>query len=163
MLNEVGFWGSFILYSGLLLHDQIILSTQFTTRESPYTPQVWVCLIPQCVQLCNTMDCGLPSSSVHGILQARILEQVAIFTSRRSSPPTDWTHISYVSLHGQTGSLPLSHLGSISTESLKQNNHTHTKKTLKFYWREILSLCIIIKTICLSFLTWDSCIWSYIA
>ena len=52
MLNEVGFWGSFILYSGLLLHDQIILSTQFTTRESPYTPQVWACLV---LQLCPTL------------------------------------------------------------------------------------------------------------
>ena len=31
-----------------------------------------------CPTLCNPMDCSLPDSSVHGILQARILEQVAI-------------------------------------------------------------------------------------
>ena len=31
-----------------------------------------------CVQLCDPVDCSLPSSSVHGILQARILEWVAI-------------------------------------------------------------------------------------
>ena len=39
-----------------------------------------------CAQLCLTlyslMDCSLPDSSVHGILQARILEYVAIFSSR---------------------------------------------------------------------------------
>ena len=31
-----------------------------------------------CPTLCNPMDCSLPGSSVHGILQARILEWVAI-------------------------------------------------------------------------------------
>ena len=35
----------------------------------------------------NPMDCGLPGSSVHGILQARILEWVAISSSRGSSDP----------------------------------------------------------------------------
>ena len=38
-----------------------------------------------CPTLCNPMDCSLPGSSVHGILQARILEWVAIFFSRGSS------------------------------------------------------------------------------
>ena len=42
----------------------------------------------------NPMDCSLPGSSVHGILQARILEWVAIPISRGSSQPRDWTHIS---------------------------------------------------------------------
>ena len=32
-----------------------------------------------CLTLCNPMDCSLPGSSLHGILQARILEWVAIF------------------------------------------------------------------------------------
>ena len=35
--------------------------------------------------------CSLPGSSVHGIFQARTLEWVAIFFSRRSSQPRDWT------------------------------------------------------------------------
>ena len=54
-------------------------------------------------------DCSLPDSSVHGILQARIPEWVAISSSRASSRPRDRTHISYVSasLHWQGGSLPL--------------------------------------------------------
>ena len=40
-----------------------------------------------CPTLCDPMDCSLPSSSVHGILQARILECVAISFSRGSSRP----------------------------------------------------------------------------
>ena len=36
-----------------------------------------------CLSLCDPMDCGLSSSSVHGIFQARILEWVAISSSRR--------------------------------------------------------------------------------
>ena len=42
-----------------------------------------------CLTLCDPMDCSPPGSSVHGILQARILEWVAISFSRGSSQPTD--------------------------------------------------------------------------
>ena len=42
------------------------------------------------------MDYSLPGSSVHGILQASILEWVAIFSSRRSSLPRDQTHVSCI-------------------------------------------------------------------
>ena len=45
---------------------------------------------------CNSMHCSLPGSSAHGILQARILEWVAIFFSRESSQPRDWTQISCI-------------------------------------------------------------------
>ena len=44
--------------------------------------------------LCNTMDCSPPGSSVHGILQARVLGQIAIPCSRVSSQPRDWTWVS---------------------------------------------------------------------
>ena len=60
------------------------------------------------------MDCGLPGSSVHGILQARILEWAVISFPRASSWPRVWAD-----------SLPLSHLG--STES----NHRVHKRTSK--------------------------------
>ena len=57
------------------------------------------------VWLCNPTDHSwVPGSSVHGILQARILEWVAMPCSRGSSQPEDWTHISYVYLHWQVGS-----------------------------------------------------------
>ena len=45
----------------------------------------------------QSMDCSLPGSSVHGILQARILEWVAISFSRQSSRLRDQTRVSYFS------------------------------------------------------------------
>ena len=47
-----------------------------------------------CQALCNPVDGSLPSYSVHGILQARILEWVAIPFSRGSFPPRDQTQAS---------------------------------------------------------------------
>ena len=53
------------------------------------------CLVTQsCPILGDPMDCSLPDSSVHGILQARILECVAISFSRGSSQPRGQTQIS---------------------------------------------------------------------
>ena len=59
-----------------------------------------------CWTLCYPMDCSPPGSSVHGILLARILEWIANFFSRGSSPPRNQTHVLY-HLHWQAGSLPL--------------------------------------------------------
>jgi len=44
-----------------------------------------------CLTLCDPMDCNLPGSSVHRILQTRILEWVAISFSRGFSQPRDQT------------------------------------------------------------------------
>ena len=50
-----------------------------------------------CVQLfVDSMDCDLPDSSVHGILQARILEWVAIPFAKRSSQPRDRVWVSFI-------------------------------------------------------------------
>ena len=49
-----------------------------------------------CPTLCDPVDCSPPGSSVHGILQARILEWVAISFSRGSSQPRDQTQVSHV-------------------------------------------------------------------
>ena len=49
-----------------------------------------------CPTLCDPMDCSPPGSSVHGILQARILEWVAISSSRESSQPRDWIWVSCI-------------------------------------------------------------------
>ena len=48
-----------------------------------------------------------PGSSVHGILQARILEWVAVPSSRGSSQPTVGARVSCISGVRQAGSLPL--------------------------------------------------------
>ena len=54
---------------------------------------VSVLVAQSCPTCCNRMDCSLPGSSVHGILQARILEWVAIPFFRRSSWPRDWIQV----------------------------------------------------------------------
>ena len=64
------------------------------------------------VLLCNPMDCSPPGPSVHGISQARILEWVAICSSRGSSRPKGGIPVSCISLHWQADSLPPIHLGS---------------------------------------------------
>ena len=81
----------------------------FLLEEPPVTPQVGVRALlrsPSALrachvtQLCPTLqpyDHSPPGSSVHGILRARILEWVAVLSSRASSPPSDRTRLSYVS------------------------------------------------------------------
>ena len=57
----------------------------------------WKVLVTQlCLTLCNPMDCSLPGSFVHEILQAGILEWGAIPFSRGSSSPKDWAWVSYI-------------------------------------------------------------------
>ena len=61
------------------------------------TPPHIMCLVARsCPTLCDLMDCSAPGSSVHGILQARILEWIAIPFSRRSSWPRDQTLVSCI-------------------------------------------------------------------
>ena len=61
--------------------------------------------------LCNPMDFSSPGSCIHGIFQARILEQVAISFSRGSLLLRDWNLVLCL-VHRQVDSLPLHHLGS---------------------------------------------------
>ena len=58
-------------------------------------------LLQLCPTLCDAMDCSLPGLSVPGILQTRLLEWVAIHSSRGSSQPRDGTCVSYVSCFGR--------------------------------------------------------------
>ena len=55
-----------------------------------------VLVTQSCPTLCHPMDCSPPVSFVHGILQARILEWVAIPFSRGSSWPKDRTQVSCI-------------------------------------------------------------------
>ena len=71
----------------VLLHWSIFLS--FISVLNFYDYNVLSCFSH--VQLCNSIDCSRPASSVHRIFQARILEWVAMVPSRRSSWPKDWT------------------------------------------------------------------------
>ena len=56
--------------------------------------------LQSCPTLCDPMDCSLPGSSVHGILQSRILEWVDMPISRGSSQPRNWTHVSLLHWQG---------------------------------------------------------------
>ena len=67
-------------------------------REDSMHACVHAKLLQSCLTLCNPMDCSPPGSSVHGILQARILEWVA-------QPGIELEDVSYISLlHWQAGS-----------------------------------------------------------
>ena len=57
--------------------------------------------LQSCPTLCNPVDCSLPGSSVHGILQVRILEWVAISSSRGFSQPRDRIRVSCISCIGK--------------------------------------------------------------
>ena len=54
-----------------------------------------------CLTHCDSTDCSLLISFVHGIFQARILEWVAVFSSKRSSQPRDLIHVFCVSCIGR--------------------------------------------------------------
>ena len=60
-----------------------------------YFSRLCVCgLTLSCLTLCEPLGCSQTASSVQGIFQARILEWIAIFSSRGSSQPRDRTHVS---------------------------------------------------------------------
>ena len=74
-----------------------LISTSITCYHCVCVGGVWgvvrMCVRAQSLSrvrgFCNPIDCSPPSSSGHGISQARILEWVAISSSRGSSPPRD--------------------------------------------------------------------------
>ena len=63
------------------------------------------CMCAKPIQSCPTLqdpvDCRLPGFSIHGILQERILEWVAMPSSRGSSRPRDRTQVSCISYTGR--------------------------------------------------------------
>ena len=69
---------------------------QYSYMHFGLKDEVKVKAAQSCPTLCKPMDCSLPGSTVHGILQARILEWVAIPFSRVSSQPRDGTQDSHI-------------------------------------------------------------------
>ena len=86
-----------------VLRLKILTLLQWSGTE-PTIPPRFACIYLSCrcmhaqsyLTLCDPMNCSPPGSSVHGILQARILEWVAIPLSGVSSPPRDQTWVSQV-------------------------------------------------------------------
>ena len=86
---------------------QLLLAKCSTVPRSVCCPCMQACSVTQlCLTLWDPMDCSLPGPSVHGISQARILEWVAMPSSRRSLEPGIEPRL--LSLrHWQVGSIPL--------------------------------------------------------
>ena len=74
---------------------QLILFIYLSFDTINFSTKVAVlCLVAQsCPTLCDSMNCSLPGSSVHGILQARTLEWDAMPSSSGSSQPRDRTQV----------------------------------------------------------------------
>ena len=68
----------------------------FSARLLLQTEKIKVLVVQSCPTLCDHTNCSLPSSSVYGILQARIMKWVAIPFSRGSSQPRDRTWVSCI-------------------------------------------------------------------
>ena len=88
---------SYTLYSKLILsyYSTLVMKKQWVHRNIIHI--ICVCLVAQsCPTLSNPIDCNPPGSSVHGIFQARILDWVAISSSRGSSWRRDWTCFSCI-------------------------------------------------------------------
>ena len=120
--SRQGYWSGLTFPSPGNLPDPRIeprfpaLQVDSLLLEPPGKPRLWDCLFlssvvfsfvcfgtvllllsevaQSCLTICDPMDCSLPGSSVHGILQARILKWVAISFCRGSSQVRDRTQVS---------------------------------------------------------------------
>ena len=86
-----------------MVNPQTCFLLLLSSRNMVHSCREIVCLLlgcllrfSKCPTLCDPTDCSPRGSSVHGILQAGILEWVAVFFSRGSSQPRDWTCISCI-------------------------------------------------------------------
>ena len=88
------------LISLLVLSSRMLLDFLFYLYKQLQHRNGHACMhakpLQACLILCDSTDFSPPDSSVHGILQARIQECVAMPSSRWSSRPRDWTRVSYV-------------------------------------------------------------------
>ena len=97
-----------------------ILAWRIPWMETGGLRSVCVCaysVAQSCSTIYNPMDCSPLGSSVHGILQARVLEGVAISFSRGSFKPRDRTRVSYVSYTGRRVPYRLCHQGTLEIEA----------------------------------------------
>ena len=76
--------------------QSIVVTTKVSFHSNPKESENESEVAQSCPTLCDPVDCSPPGSSAHGILQARILEWVAISFSRGSSQLKDWTQVSCI-------------------------------------------------------------------
>ena len=90
------FWGKLFPTQNSISSHYVSASGLKTFLDICVCACVCVLVTQLCPTLWDPMDCSPPDSSVHGILQVRILEWVAILFSRGSSQPRDWTGGSFI-------------------------------------------------------------------
>ena len=104
-----------------------------------------VCPVSQlCPTFCDPIDCSSLGSSVHGTLQERILEWVAISFSMGTSQPRYWARVSGVSW---TGRIILSHFTPATPESLHKSHkkaHIILIKYLQGWLHGLLTSAVIL-------------------
>ena len=95
-----------------VLLEEVVCCHHFPPSSSRAEGGMCIMCLPaqSCPTLCDPLGCNLPGASVRGILQARLLEGVAISSSRGSSWPRDQSRVFCVSCtgrqilyHGATG------------------------------------------------------------
>ena len=112
----------------LLLHKYHTHSTSDTRGMNLFLhqPVLWPAGYPTVQFSPDLMDCSPLGYSVYGILQARLLEQVAISSSRGSSPPRGWTWVSCIAGRFFTvWATREAHLCGISIKSHKLRAQSH--------------------------------------
>ena len=105
------------------------------------------CLVAQlCPTLCDSINCSPLGSSVYGIIRARVLEWVAISSSRGSSSTQGLNPCLLWLLHWQVNSLPLSHLGNPAVD-------VRSKNLIEGFWRQKMKFWALFSVIGLKFVT----------
>ena len=100
-----------------------------------------------CLTLCGSLDYGPPGSSAHGILQASVLEWVAMLSSRGSSWPRDQAWASYNSCIVRWVLYHWCHLGSPNCFYIIKVAHLFSMRfMIDFYWHEEKHMVLIKKS-----------------
>ena len=99
-----------------------------------------------CLTLCDPMDCSPPGSSVHGILQGRILEWVAVSFYKGSSQPRDCIQVSHIA-------------GKLFTNWVTRKDLFHCMTVLYFVYLFVIDRHWSITTFCLF---WIMVLWTFV-
>ena len=130
-------------YSFLL----VFMVSLHVRKASHYFICLLVCMCAKVASVVSDpMDCSPPGSSVHGILQARILDWAAVPSSRGSSWPRDWICISHIFCICRWVLYHQYHLGSPSS-SLIINWNTFVLLFLFFLFIVFRALCVFLYSI----------------
>ena len=87
---------SISILKGFIASLNLFVRPAFPIKFQKLFPLESELVIHLCTILCDPMDCSPPGSSTHGVLQLRILEEVAISFSRGPSQPRDRTQVSCI-------------------------------------------------------------------